>query len=130
MSDEGNRAAPHEEPPPDRLAQTPHPAGSVDHTVEGYPICQWCGGAITAKDDLVVAANETGAPAQIAPVGYTAPRTFGAYHRACQVEAADESFSEPSPAGDETFWTPVNIAIVGASALLILVVMLVALFPR
>ncbi len=130
MNDEDNPMRQDEEAPPERQAEAPHPAGPVDRTAEGFPICQWCGGAITAKDDLVVAANETGAPAQIAPVGYTAPRTFGAYHRDCHAEAAEESFSEPPPSGTTTFWTPVNVAIVGASVVLIIIVLLVAVFPR
>ncbi len=129
MDDERNRAAAHEEPP-EHQAQAPGPAGPVDRTAEGFPICQWCGGAITAKDDLVVAENETGVPARIAPVGYTAPRTFGAYHRDCHAEAAEEGFGEPPPTGTGTFWTPVNVAIVCASLLLILIVLLVAVFPR
>ena len=119
-----------DESPPAHQEEAPRSASPVDSTPEGFPICQWCGGAITAKDDLVVAENETGVPARIAPVGYTAPRTFGAFHRDCHLEFTEEPPSEPHGSDAGTFWTPVNVAIVAAGVIVILIVLLVAVLPR
>ena len=109
--------------PPD---DAPPAGNSIDETAEGFPICQWCGGAITSKDELVVAADETGAPAQIAPVGYTAPRTFAAFHRNCHPEFAEVPPSQQAPES-LGFWTPINIAIIVATVLLVLVVLFFAI---
>ncbi len=103
--------------------------GAIDETPEGFPVCQWCGGAITKKDDLVVAVNETGAPTQIAPVGYTAPRTYAAFHRDCHSEFSEEPGLERD-ADTAGFWTPVNLLIVGVSVIAILVVLAFAIFPQ
>lgn len=102
-----------------------HTTASIDETPDGFPICQWCGGAVTAKDDLVLAAEETGVPTQIAPIGYTAPRTFTAYHRDCHAEFSDEPQIQPT-AVKPTLWTPANAAIVGVTILVILIVLVFA----
>lgn len=105
-------------------------AGSpIDESSEGFPVCQWCGGTITEKEDLVVASDETGAPTRIAPVGYTAPRTFATYHRECHFEATGELPAEEI-ADASQFWTPVNTAIVGVTLVVVLVVLYFALFPQ
>ena len=106
-----------------------HTTESIDETPDGFPICQWCGGAITHKDDLVLAAEETGVPTQIAPVGYTAPRSFTAFHRDCHAESTEQPLDadELTPA---TFWTPVNLGIIGLTVLVILVVLFVAIFAQ
>lgn len=103
--------------------------GSVDESPEGFPVCQWCGGAITEKEDLVVAADETGVPTRIAPVGYTAPRSFATYHQECHFEATGEFPAEQTENASQ-FWTPVNTAIVGAALVVVLVVLYFALFPQ
>ena len=128
MSDTGSRISP-EEDPRQQGDDAPQTSGSFAETAEGFPICQWCGGAITEKADLVVAVDETGTATQIAPVGYTAPRTYAAFHRDCHAEFAEEAPSRPA-ADEGGFWTPINVAIVGAGALLILVVLYFALFPQ
>ncbi len=109
--------------------ETRHTTESIDETPDGYPICQWCGGAITHKDDLVVAAEETGVPTRIAPVGYTAPRSFTAFHRDCHAEATDEPLEVAAPTA-ATFWTPVNVGILALTALVILIVLYVAIFAQ
>lgn len=77
----------------------------------------------------MVASDETGAPTRIAPVGYTAPRTFAAFHRDCHLEATGEP--PPEETADATgFWTPVNLFVIGAAAVVILVVLYFALFPQ
>ncbi|MCY4437807.1 MAG: hypothetical protein OXE05_10790 [Chloroflexi bacterium] len=104
-------------------------ASTIDETPEGFPICQWCGGAITEKEDLVVAVDDMGAPTQIAPVGYTAPRTYAAFHRECHIEFSEE----PPPEQDADtagFWTPVNLLIVGVSVIAILIVLAFAVLPQ
>ena len=104
-------------------------ATTIGETPEGFPICQWCGGAITEKDDLVVAVDDMGAPSQIAPVGYTAPRTYAAFHRECHSEFSEE----PSPEQDADaggFWSPVNLLIVGVSVIAILIVLAFAVLPQ
>jgi hypothetical protein len=106
-----------------------HTTESIDETPEGFPICQWCGGAITAKSDLVVAAEETGVPSQIAPVGYTAPRTFTTFHRDCHTEAAEDLYP-PETLESPTLWTPINVAIIGVTLVVILVVVVVAVLPQ
>ena len=103
--------------------------GPIDESPEGFPVCQWCGGAITEKEDLVVASNETGAPTRIAPVGYTAPRTFAMYHRECHLEATGEPPAEQTAEASQ-FWTPINTAIVGVTVFVVLVVLYFALFPQ
>lgn len=108
---------------------TRHTVGSIDETADGYPICQWCGGAITVKDDLVLAAEETGVPTQIAPIGYTAPRTFTAYHRECHAEFSDEPQIQPASA-KPTLQTPENAAILGVTILIILIVLVFVVLPR
>ena len=120
--------------PPSEAGQSHQDEGSaagshIDETPEGFPVCQWCGGAIIEKEDLVVAADETGAPARIAPVGYTAPRSFSTYHRDCHLEATGESPSEET--ADATgFWTPVNLFVIGVAVVVVLVVLYFALFPQ
>ena len=124
-----------DETPPLDEAQEGHQDGvdqvedPIDESAEGFPVCQWCGGAITEKEDLVVASDETGAPTRIAPVGYTAPRTFATYHRECHYEATGE-FPNEQAAEASQFWTPVNTAIVGVTLVLVLVVLYFALFPQ
>ena len=129
MSDTENRATPHEDPPPMHGGEASWTGGFADETAEGYPICQWCGSAITAKDDLVVAVDETGAPAHIAPVGYTAPRTYATFHRDCHPESAADLRARRT-AGAKEFWNPVNVAVVVVSAALILIVLFFALIPQ
>lgn len=104
--------------------------GNIDETPEGFPICSWCGGPITEKDDLTVAADETGVPARIAPVGYTAPRSFSTYHRDCHLEATGEYPPELSADDDPGFWTPANLFVVGVALVVVLVVLYFALFPQ
>ncbi len=123
-----------ESPPADEARQGPldsedQAQGPIDESPEGFPVCQWCGGAITEKEDLVVAADETGAPTRIAPVGYTAPRTFATYHRECHFEASGE-FPDVQTEEASPFWTPVNTAIVGVTLVVVLVVLYFALFPQ
>ena len=109
--------------------ETRRKTDSTDETPDGFPICQWCGGAITKKDDLVVAAQETGAPPQIAPVGYTAPRTFATYHRSCHPDFVEEEHSEQASVAP-TLWTPENIAIIGVTVCVILIVLVFAFLPQ
>ena len=109
--------------------ETRRKTDSTDETPEGFPICHWCGGAITRKNDLVVAADETGAPPQIAPVGYTAPRTFATYHRSCHPDFVEEEHSEQAAVAP-TLWTPENIAIIGVTVCVILVVLVFAFLPQ
>ncbi len=127
MSSDSTQIPPEEESQR-RREDAPQAGSFIDETAEGFPICQWCGGAITSKAELVVAADETGAPAQIAPVGYTAPRTFAAFHRDCHAEFAEEPPSREEPDTTE-FWTPVNVAIIVATVLLVLVVLFFAILP-
>lgn len=129
MSNTGNRISPPEGSPPTHEGEASWTGGFADETAEGFPICQWCGSAITAKDDLVVAVDETGAPAHIAPVGYTAPRTYATFHRDCHPESAEDLRTRRT-AGAKDFWNPVNVAVIVVSAVLILIVLYFALVPQ
>ena len=129
MKNHSDESSPTEESRPDFQDGTDRTGGPIDESPEGFPVCQWCGGAITEKEDLVVASNETGAPTRIAPVGYTAPRTFAPYHRECHFEATGE-LPDEQEADASQFWTPVNTAIVGVTLVVVLVVLYFALFPQ
>ena len=129
MSKSSEEIPPHDEAREDFQDGVDQAGGLIDENPEGLPVCQWCGGAITEREDLVVAADETGAPTRIAPVGYTAPRTFATYHRECHFEATGE-FPVEETANASQFWTPVNSAIVGAALVVVLVVLYFALFPQ
>lgn len=128
MNTDGNRPSPSQEDQ-DHQGNLDPAGGPIDETPEGFPICRWCGGAITEKDDLMVASDETGAPARIAPIGYTAPRTFSTYHRDCHLEATGE-YPPEHPANATTFWTPANLFVVGVALVVVLVVLYFALFPK
>jgi len=129
MNTNDNRTPPAEEAGQRHQDEEETAGGRIDETPEGFPVCQWCGGAITEKEDLVVAADETGAPARIAPVGYTAPRSFSTYHRDCHLEATGEVPSAET-AEATGFWTPVNLFVIGVAVAVVLVVLYFALFPQ
>lgn len=129
MTTNDNRIPPAEEAGQRHQDEGDTTGGHIEETPEGFPVCQWCGGAITEKEDLVVAADETGVPTRIAPVGYTAPRSFATYHRDCHLEATGESPSEET--ADATgFWTPANLFVIGVAVVVVLVVLYFALFPQ
>lgn len=129
MSSDNERNAPEEGAWQSHEDDQGEAGGPIDETPEGYPICQWCGSAITEKEDLVVASDETGAPTRIAPVGYTAPRTFASYHRDCHIESSGELAPE-QVADAQGFWTSTNVAVIGVALVVVLVVLFFALFPQ